>query len=744
MEAPGWPQQYDAFSEALTQAQAQAQQERHGIVVRNTFIDVCQPEDSASDCSPCMSPHKRNLSAPPSPARRRPSGHNDPWGKESDEEEEEDPGSIPHYHWPQQGRLLASLTPQEAPPHDSQLHQSSWPDQYIEDDPAYKLWNERSETGGIAPPGLLLPPGSPSREGKSGRKGRRGSGDRAGVTGLKGQPHRPALGSFLRAGELPDGSDTGFMQQGVDFGGFGNGYGPGASSGLEQSGLWQPGSGLSQESAEGTRSGLADRIPGLGLTQDLSQDLWSSAKGRWSDSQEAGDRLPPPPPFERPPSPKSREAPVFLLGTTHNGNQSSPILGSPSQQGASSGNKPQTRGLGTQRTVENVVQGRGADLYQSEGMAAFQIACGTSSGTSVAGAGSGQRPAIGPPPGNFAEGASRNAGGNRRPAGGPPGNFDGAMTQAQGGFLNPGGPFLSPYPDYGMPNPAGRGIAGGAGAVGPVVPDRGPFPGSPMGPAAGRGGRDPLAVGSTAPRPPAASLYEASPYSSSSMKGEDGAMGPLGYPTAPGGPAYSAGRGSFPMTTGHNFQPLGAHGPWVPEGVDISAAFAMSGGRGDGGGRGRGGGEAKNGNRMPLSGGGPKRTDYIKKYGQGRDDHGNQVQPITTMMLKNIPCRKSQEEVMAQIDKKGFGGRYDFFYLPRDVKFRANLGYAFINFVTPEDAAAFQQEMNGYRFVNSGSSKACVVVPAHVQGMMNNLAAFKRTEVMRSSRKPYFSGVVTL
>jgi len=78
------------------------------------------------------------------------------------------------------------------------------------------------------------------------------------------------------------------------------------------------------------------------------------------------------------------------------------------------------------------------------------------------------------------------------------------------------------------------------------------------------------------------------------------------------------------------------------------------------------------------------------------------------------------------------------------VKFRANLGYAFINFVTPEDAAAFQNKMDGYQFPNSGSAKACIVVPAHVQGAVNNLQAFKRTEVMRSNRKPYFSNIVAL
>lgn len=139
--------------------------------------------------------------------------------------------------------------------------------------------------------------------------------------------------------------------------------------------------------------------------------------------------------------------------------------------------------------------------------------------------------------------------------------------------------------------------------------------------------------------------------------------------------------------------------------------------------------------RGALNGGGPKRTDYLQKYGGTRDDHDK---PVTTMMLRNIPCRKLQDEVKQHIDQKGFAGKYNFLYLPRDVKFHANLGYAFINFINTADARCFEREMNGYRFTGSGSSKACEVVPAHVQGLLNNIAAFKRTEVMRSNRKPYF------
>merc|ERR1740138_962850 len=100
-------------------------------------------------------------------------------------------------------------------------------------------------------------------------------------------------------------------------------------------------------------------------------------------------------------------------------------------------------------------------------------------------------------------------------------------------------------------------------------------------------------------------------------------------------------------------------------------------------------------------------------------------------MLRHIPCRKTQEEVMAHIDRKQFEGRYAFLYLPSDTRCGANLGYAFVNFLTAEDAARFMKEMTGYRFSGCGSAKACAVAPAHVQGLKQNLTTFNRMEVMR-------------
>jgi len=123
-------------------------------------------------------------------------------------------------------------------------------------------------------------------------------------------------------------------------------------------------------------------------------------------------------------------------------------------------------------------------------------------------------------------------------------------------------------------------------------------------------------------------------------------------------------------------------------------------------------------------------TGYLQKNNGDETSSTTGGNMITTMMLKNLPCKRSQEEILRHIDQLGYGEKYDFFYLPKNRQQSANLGYGFINFKAEEDAARFEVEMTGFRFSHT-SSKQCVVVPAHVQGLSNNLMEFKRTQKLQ-------------
>jgi len=71
-----------------------------GVRVKNTFIDICDDEPD-NLVGGLESPQRRNISAPPSPTRRR-----SDLGFDSDEEEEDDPNSIPHYQWAADGLTI--------------------------------------------------------------------------------------------------------------------------------------------------------------------------------------------------------------------------------------------------------------------------------------------------------------------------------------------------------------------------------------------------------------------------------------------------------------------------------------------------------------------------------------------------------------------------------------------------------------------------------------------------------------
>ena len=56
----------------------------------------------------------------------------------------------------------------------------------------------------------------------------------------------------------------------------------------------------------------------------------------------------------------------------------------------------------------------------------------------------------------------------------------------------------------------------------------------------------------------------------------------------------------------------------------------------------------------------------------------------TTIMVRNIPNEMSADELKAVVDKVCWG-RYDFMYLRFDFAQNKNVGYAFVNFLSPAD-----------------------------------------------------------
>lgn len=111
---------------------------------------------------------------------------------------------------------------------------------------------------------------------------------------------------------------------------------------------------------------------------------------------------------------------------------------------------------------------------------------------------------------------------------------------------------------------------------------------------------------------------------------------------------------------------------------------------------------------------------------------------VYTIMVKNIPCRCSRAEVLAAIDVVGFGGLYDFFYLPVQRGHRQNSGYAFVGFADASATLRFRVAMSGYRFPGRCSEKVVSVVPARIQGLDKTAEHFSRTRALGSKWSPIF------
>lgn len=95
---------------------------------------------------------------------------------------------------------------------------------------------------------------------------------------------------------------------------------------------------------------------------------------------------------------------------------------------------------------------------------------------------------------------------------------------------------------------------------------------------------------------------------------------------------------------------------------------------------------------------------------------------VTTLIIRNIPYSCTQTDLQEEWPIRRFA--YDYLHLPLDTRNRP-LGYAYVNFVEPVQASAFQLRWHGRFLPKHHFSKSLSVTVAHRQGKHANLLCVK-------------------
>jgi len=106
----------------------------------------------------------------------------------------------------------------------------------------------------------------------------------------------------------------------------------------------------------------------------------------------------------------------------------------------------------------------------------------------------------------------------------------------------------------------------------------------------------------------------------------------------------------------------------------------------------------------------------------------------TTLMFRNLPNNYNRSTLLHMLDSEGFKATYNLVYLPTDFRNFAGFGYAFVNFVTHEDAKRAKASFQGFARWRVPSRKTCDVVwSGPVQGLQAHTERYRNSPVMHDS-----------
>jgi hypothetical protein len=130
-----------------------------------------------------------------------------------------------------------------------------------------------------------------------------------------------------------------------------------------------------------------------------------------------------------------------------------------------------------------------------------------------------------------------------------------------------------------------------------------------------------------------------------------------------------------------------------------------------------------------------KKEDPLSATSTQADNKSKQLEiEGRVMMVCNMPCRVTHDELVDAIDSYGFTGKFQVTYLPRWFGSVSNLGYGFVHFPSCADAERFALAFEGHHFGQKSSHKKCTIKIAHQQGGNNKHKRTACKVAQRSSR----------
>jgi len=112
-------------------------------------------------------------------------------------------------------------------------------------------------------------------------------------------------------------------------------------------------------------------------------------------------------------------------------------------------------------------------------------------------------------------------------------------------------------------------------------------------------------------------------------------------------------------------------------------------------------------------------------------------------MLRNLPNDYTRDMLVNLLESAGFRGRFDFVYLPVDFERASGLGYAFVNFVTHNDAQSAMMVLANFDDWEVPSVKVLQLSwSMPLQGLTANVERYRNNAVMHPDVPELFKPLV--